>query len=223
MTRPPEEPCGSCREFRDLVFHFQAEELSAAERARFEGHLHTCPPCERYLEVEAGFATVLRAGLPRTQAPDALRERVCRSIEQEGKASRPVAPGLRFLTVALLAAAAAFMATLVAPPLFRGVQGQAQLDAARHVVRAATVVDEDCDRAGHTTDQQRNCHARSHFNALRMADGTYWTLSLDAPEARQLVADVEMRGHRIVVEGDLYAPIRTLHLTRWREMHGGTL
>ena len=217
-----EPECGTCRKFRDLVCHYQAEELPAAQRARFEEHLHACPPCAGYLEVEAGFVRVLRAGLARAEAPASLRERVSRSIEQQS-AGKWRAPRRRFLAIAALAAAVAFGVALLAPPLFLGVRGQVDAEAGRHVVRSAVVVDEDCDRAGRTTDEQRHCNARSHLNALRMADGTYWVLSLDVPEARQLMSDVEMRGRRIVVEGELYAPMRTLHLTRWRELHGGTL
>lgn len=222
MDTRSEPECPECKEFRDLVFHFQAEELPAIRRARFEEHLHACEPCAGYLEIEAGFVTVLRAGLSRTQAPDSLRERVSQSIEQEG--AKPArAPMRRFLVIGALAAAVAFGVALVAPPLFRGVQGQEASEGGRFVVRSAVVVDEECDRAGHTTEQQKHCESRSHLNALRMADGTYWVLSLDVPEARALVSDVAMRGRRIVVEGNLYAPMRTLHLTRWRALHGKTL
>jgi hypothetical protein len=103
------------------------------------------------------------------------------------------------------------------------VQGQESAPALRHVVRSAVVVCEECDRAGHAPDEQRRCSARAHFNALRMADGSYWMLSLDGADARRLASDATLRGRRIVVEGELYAPMRTLHLTRWSELHGGDL
>lgn len=223
MDTRSEPECAACREFRDHVFHFQAEEIPAAQRARLEEHLHACPACAGYLEVETGFATVLRAGLARAQAPDSLHERICKSIECERPLARRATAGRRVLVIAALAAAVAFAVALVAPPLFRGVSGRDEIESGRHVVRSVVVVDEECDRAGRSTDQQRHCSARSHYNALRIADGTYWVLSLDVPEARQLASDVEMRGRRIVVEGDLYAPMRTLHLARWRELRGGAL
>jgi anti-sigma factor RsiW len=40
----------SCRELVELVTAYREEALSPDERARFEAHLATCPPCVHYVE-----------------------------------------------------------------------------------------------------------------------------------------------------------------------------
>ena len=82
-----------------------------------------------------------------------------------------------------------------------------------HVVHEAIVVDLDCDRAGLTVEQQRKCRHPYHVNVLKLGDGRYWSLSLDRETGRRLALDRELRGHRMRVEGDLYARINTIGLT----------
>lgn len=40
----------SCRDLVELVTEYLERTLPAPDRARFEEHLATCPPCEAYLE-----------------------------------------------------------------------------------------------------------------------------------------------------------------------------
>jgi len=58
-----------CEEVVELVNEYLGHALSAAERAAFEAHLATCPPCSAYL---AQMKTVLRlAGSLGQAAPQA--------------------------------------------------------------------------------------------------------------------------------------------------------
>jgi len=220
----PKQAAGGtpCRSFRDQVFHFQADELSGAERVRLEEHLHECPSCARYLEVERGFATLLRRRLAPAPAPAALRERVREALARETEEARPRRARRRAAGWILATAATVAFAT-IAYSLLARLEAPAPDAASRHVVRVATVVDEECDRAGRTAEQQRGCTKGSHLNALKLADGSYWSLSLDDLRGRELVADAGLRGRKIFVEGEFYGPIRTLHVTRWSEVDPGRL
>jgi mycothiol system anti-sigma-R factor len=212
-----------CRSFRDQVFHFQADELSSEERVLLEEHLHACPPCARYLEVEESFAALLRRRLAPAPAPAALRDRVREALARESEQARPRRARRKAMRWALAFAAASVAFAAVAYSILERLQAPVPETGARHVVRVATVVDEECDRAGHTAEEQRRCGKGSHLNALKLADGSYWSLSLDDPRGRELVADAALRGRRILVEGDYYGPIRTLHVTRWNAMSRGAI
>jgi hypothetical protein len=81
-----------------------------------------------------------------------------------------------------------------------------------------TVVDHDCARAGRTFDQQRKCRMPHHLNALLARDGKYWSISLDREIYKMLLLDPELRGHRLMVDGDLYSAIRTLRIREYRDL-----
>lgn len=216
MSSHEEAEHAACRVFRDQVFHFQADEIPSREREPLEAHLDACPACARYLRVEEAFAGCLRRRFAPEIAPETLRRRVQVALDAQTAA----APRRRLRSggwIALSVAAATVAAAAFLAPLASRRGGEtAGVEAGRHVVRSAMVVDEDCDRAGVPVASQRDCRQPSHLNVLRMADGAYWSLSLDVPEARAIVADAALRGRTVMVEGDLYPSIRTLRLTRWR-------
>ena len=57
MNRPVD-----CRSFREKLVHFQADELPAADRQRFQDHLDGCADCARRLEIEDQFLRGLKDG-----------------------------------------------------------------------------------------------------------------------------------------------------------------
>jgi hypothetical protein len=204
----------NCVVFRSFVCHFQAGELAEQDRSRLHEHMDGCPPCAQYLAIEEAFVLTLQSRIPRQACPDGLESKVREAL----LAHCDVAPATerRFSprTVWSLAAAAAFVGVLpfAAMMLARGAKADPALPV--HVVRPAMLVDEDCDRAGFSIEEQRRCKTTSHLNAWKLDDGTYWSLSTEDAMARSLVADTEQRGRRFVVEGDYYPQIRTIHLTR---------
>ena len=40
----------TCREFIDFLMQYLGNELTAAERVRFDAHLAECPSCESYMK-----------------------------------------------------------------------------------------------------------------------------------------------------------------------------
>lgn len=215
MTRTCVPDTVECAVFRDFVYHYQANELLEADRGKLQQHLDSCECCARYLEVEESFARALRLRLSRIEAPEGLHARLKEALN----GLRP-APARRwtwlFSPLAAVAAASILVIALLVSSRV-GSRAGARAGNAVHVVRAAMIVDEDCDRAGFPIGHQRRCRKASHLNALKLADGTYWTLGLGEREAREILVDVTQRGRRVVVEGDLYPAIRTLRITGLRD------
>jgi anti-sigma factor RsiW len=202
-----------CSTFRRSIHHFQADELSAAERAAVESHLDNCAACARALEVEEGFLRGLRSRRPRAEAPSGLEARVRAALARE--APDP-APSAWYRGPWLAAAAAALLlALLLVPGLGRPREGGWSPAAGVVPVTGVEVmiVDLECDRAGMSIEQQRNCRARHHINALKTADGRYWHISPDQADYGKMIADPQIRGRRLVVDGDYYPGINTLRIT----------
>lgn len=61
-----EKSLDRCQEVVELVNEYLGHALSAADRAAFEAHLATCPPCSTYL---AQMQTVLELAGSLGQAP----------------------------------------------------------------------------------------------------------------------------------------------------------
>jgi anti-sigma factor (TIGR02949 family) len=193
-----------CRRFERDLFHFQAGELPEDEQRALADHVDGCPGCARRLEVEDGFLRGLKGRLGREEAPPELRVRVREALENQAAPRR--SPGWLRTPWLVPAAAALLLAVLLIPamPPWAGVM---------HVEREVTVVDIDCEGAGRTLEEQRLCAHPHHLNALKVGPDQYWNISLQQEAGRRLVADREMRGHRVLVTGDLYTSIRTLHVT----------
>jgi mycothiol system anti-sigma-R factor len=211
---------GECRTFRDSIYHYLDNELHESERSRLQQHLDGCPGCGRYLEFEDRFSGSLRARLPRLGAPEGLLDRVTSALDREGASRRRRSRVRTYVGAAGFMAAAGVLVALGLPGRWFGSSAGSP---PVHVVREVTVVDEECDRAGISAERQRGCKKADHLNALKLKDGSYWNLSLDGPEARHIAAEPLDRGRRLVVEGDLYTPIRTLHVTHVRDPGGGSL
>jgi anti-sigma factor (TIGR02949 family) len=203
MTDKQDKKNPVCRKFGRDLYHFQAGELPEGEQQALARHIDACPGCARQLEVEDALLSGLRRRLDRTEAPPELRARI--GVALQGGASgrgASVWSGIPWL----LPAAAALLLVLVIVPAMPS-WGVAQVDG------EAVVVDLDCEAAGYTLRQQRQCTHPRHLNALKLDSGTYWNISIDDELGRDLVVDREMRGHRLRVVGELYTGIRTLHLT----------
>ena len=72
----------TCRELVDFLGDYVAEELPAAERARFDAHLGECPECIAYLN---GYRATIRLGKgafahPDDPVPETVPEKLVRAI-----------------------------------------------------------------------------------------------------------------------------------------------
>jgi len=196
----------NCSHFKRSLYHFQADELPHEARESCEEHLTACPPCARLHEVEAGLLRGLKAKMVRCEAPPGLETRIRATLQDAGAGRSGSAAWLRSPWFAAVAASL-LLAVMVFPSsdLYR-------TSSAVRVSEVVTLVDRACDLAGRTHQEQRSCSHPKHLNALRLANGRYWDLSLDHDESRQLVTDRETRGTRMRVEGLLYERIHTLQL-----------
>lgn len=195
-----------CEKFRARIYHFQAGEMSEELRQSWLDHLERCAPCARRAEAEQSFGRFLRSRLRRQPAPPSLAARVRAALD-----AQVAGPRLRWWT--FVPAAATLVLALVLGALLSG-RGPEALRAGEvvRVERAATIVDLHCDRAGMSLEYQLRCRHPAHFNALRVADGQYWNLSLDQESAQEIVMDRARRGERVMVAGDYYPALGTLRI-----------
>jgi anti-sigma factor (TIGR02949 family) len=199
----PRDRAFECRVFELNLYHFQADELSAAERLPLQEHLEGCESCARRLELEEELLRCLKLRLRTAAAPSELQGRVRSALHQ----ARGV-PGRRGSWVPLAAVAAAMLLLVL---FVAGPSGQLGARATG-LAREVTLVDLDCDRAGVSLDQQRRCNHPHHVNALRLANGEHWSLSLDGQDARLLAMRRDLRGHRLRIQGDFVPALRALRL-----------
>ena len=207
MTRPKLDKAMNCNAFKRDLYHFQADELPAAERAACLEHLNACAPCAALLEVEQGLLRGLRSRLVPAMPPPGLETRVREQLRQARQSSRPGLDWVRRPWFAALAASV-LLALLLIPTADLGSSSLSR------VTRVVTVVDFDCDKAGRSLGQQRVCTHPRHLNALKLDDGRYWQISLDHEVGRELTTDRTIRGSRMRVEGWFYERIRTLQVDR---------
>jgi hypothetical protein len=204
-----------CRTFREFVFHFQADELSQADRSRLQAHVDGCDCCARYLEVEDGFLRGLRARLAAPPPPPGLEARLRGSLSSlagsRGGGARPAGPFWASLAAALL------LAALLVVGFSPGTGDDLSPAVPVPVIQEAVVVDLVCDEAGASFERQRRCRHPKHVNALKLPDGTYWAVLLEGEVCRKLVLDPQERGRRLVVEGFYYPAIRTVELVAVRD------
>lgn len=201
------------------MHHFQADEMPESERGLFQAHLDACADCARVLEIEDGLLRALKARLPRAEPPPGLEQRIRDALRAE--APDPGLPAWHRTPWFAAAAAAVLLALLLVPGLGRPLDGG--WTPAGGVLQVAgmkvVVVDLDCDRAGMSIERQRRCAARHHINALKTADGRYLYISPDHKDYGRLIGDPEMRGRRLVVDGDYYPGINTLRITWSRSVN----
>ena len=200
----------NCKSFQDQIFVFQADELTGGEREACQRHLDTCEACASRLRVEDALLSALKAKLSRTPAPPGLETRVRAALREQANPAVHV-PWYRASWFAATAAAVILMAVLV-PSLV--VDSPTDDDGPGVLVHEEVmVVDRDCDLAGVGISCQRGCTHPHHINALKLADGSYWTINSEDAEFRYLLLDREVRGERLVVRGRLYPDIETVRLT----------
>ncbi|NIM63568.1 MAG: hypothetical protein GTN89_03710 [Acidobacteria bacterium] len=196
----------NCSAFKRDLYHFQAEELSPAERAACLDHADLCAPCARLLEVEQGLLRGLKARLTASPHPPGLETRIREQLREAGRARQPGIGWVRRPWFAALAASV-LLAVLVLPQFDSGPSPVTRVGP-----RIVTVVDFDCDKFGADFGQQRLCTHPRHLNALKLEDGGYWQISADGEVGRELITDRDLRGTRMRVEGWLYERIHTLQV-----------
>ncbi len=206
-----------CPVFREWVYHLQADELAEPDRETLLEHVERCGSCERLLEVEDALLRALKRRLPRDEAPAGLEVRIRESLAAEAPAT-PHGGGswLRTRGASALAATLLLAALVVPSILDRATPGE-WVGSKVRVVRPATIVDHDCDAAGRTLSEQRECRNARHINVLKISDDTYWNVNLDHPSARDIVLEPSQRGRRIVVEADFYPELHAVRLIRVRD------
>ena len=153
----------------------------------------------------------------RAPAPVGLEDRVRAALREETRSDGSLG---WFRAQWLVPAVAALILAILLIPTLQGLggAGSTMLAAVVQIEEEVTVVDLDCDRAGRTLAEQRLCRHPLHLNALKVAEDRYWNVSLDQALSRRLVADEEMRGHRLLVSGDLYTRIRTLRVSDYSDL-----
>jgi hypothetical protein len=209
----------TCGEFRDQLFHFQADELPEEVRTRLQEHLNRCGDCASRLELENRLLASLKSALPREKASAGLDARIRQALagsgagDSGGQVVGMPRPWWKHPAVAALAAVF-LLAALITPVLVtRNLVPEP-------AVFTGTIVDFDCDRAGMPLELQRRCTARSHLNALKLDDGAYVHFNDHQADYRNLVSDLEMRGHRVTVHGTLHPEIRTLEIVGLEDLTG---
>jgi len=200
----------NCKSFQDQIFLFQADELTGEEREACQRHLDLCEPCASRLRVEETLLRALKSKLPRTPAPPGLQTRVRAALREQADSKARV-PWFRTPWFAATAAAFLLMVVLV-PSLV--VETPPDQGGPGVVVREEVmVVDRDCDQAGVGIPGQRGCKHPHHINALKLADGSYWSISSDDADFRYLLLDRDVRGERLVVQGRLFEDTDTIRVT----------
>lgn len=207
----------NCNVFKKSIYHFQAEELSADERAAMQQHLNGCPPCAERLEFESGMLDGLKGRLQAIPAPPGLETRVRAELAQQAGGSAGALGWLRTPWFAALAASM-LLAMLLIP-----IGGAPEQRAVEQVSELVTVVDRECDRKGADLADQRGCRHPRHLNALKRADGSYLNVSLEGELGRKMITDREMRGHRLRVEGLLFPRIETLKIDQLDDLGTGNV
>lgn len=199
----------NCKNFRDLLYLFQDDELGAAERDACQEHVNACDACSRLLLAEGVMLRAVKAKLTRAPAPPGLEARIRAALRVQAGAGARL-PWYRAPWFAAAAAAGLLLAVLV-PTLVGGLE-VAPHGPAVPVHAEVVVVDRDCDRAGHGLDAQRRCAHPLHINALKTADGAYWTISPDQTDYRYLLLDRAVRGTTLVIDGELYEDAMIIRL-----------
>jgi hypothetical protein len=214
----------TCDTFRRAVFHFQLDELPHDERVGLQEHLSACERCGRLLEVEDVFLAGLKARMAPAEAPPGLETRIRASLREAASPRRGgVVSWLRAPWFAATAASL-LLAALLVPGIVDGPGVDADPPAgAIHVLMQATLVDRECDRAGHSFADQRRCAHPDHVNALKLPDGAYWLIGETPVDGIQLATDRDLRGHRFRVEGDYDPLARTVRLQDVRDLGLDTL
>lgn len=199
----------NCNSFKDQIFLFQADELSREDHEACQRHLDTCEACAGRLRAEESLLRVLKAKLPRTPAPPGLETRIRAALREQ---AAPVArvPWYRASWFAATAAAVLLMAALVPSLVISPPEGDTP---GLPIHEEVMVVDLDCDQAGYGLAAQRGCTHPYHINALKRADGSYWSISAEEADFRYLLLDRDVRGRQLMVRGRLYPDNHTVRLT----------
>jgi len=204
----------NCSVFKRDLYHFQADELPAAERAAYIEHAGACAQCAALMEVEEGLLRGLKIRLTPGPLPPGLETRIREQLRRSTRSSRPGLDWVRKPWFAAIAAST-LLAVLVLPNNLRPSPSPARSLAP--VSRVVTVVDFNCDRAGRPYEQQRLCADHTHLNALKLEEGGYWQIGSDRQAGRELITDRAIRGARMRVEGLFFERTRTLHVERAAE------
>lgn len=212
----PGQPSADCSAVSLQIFHYQADELPPAERRAVRTHLDMCPACSRRLAVEDELLCALRTRLRRRDPAPELRPRVLAALWESSPVRRSRGLWRAWLGAAALCATLGVAISGMAGALPE--EGRVGRTACQQVREVAVVVDLICDRAGKPMRQQRSCREQLHVNGLRLSEGQYWSLLVDASNAREVALDPEMRGHRLRVGGELLREFNSLRLTQFEDL-----
>lgn len=218
MSLPPRPNEPGCHRLAERLVPLLDDALEEGELAAVAEHLERCPRCARRVEVERAFDRALRARLRRSQPPAELFSRVRAALAREAPTVRE-SPWRWARATGFAAAAASLVLVLLVLPLVGSGPGR-RLGSAGPVwlVREAVVVDTVCDGAGLSLEQQRACRDEAHLNGLRCPDGRTWAVVLTDGRLRALVLDPELRGRRLVVEGEFHPASGSVRVERWSEV-----
>lgn len=209
----------TCQVFREELFLFQSDEMSEGDRAVLQEHLNLCEDCAGLLELTDRLLASVKEALPREPAPAGLESRIRSALadvhtEAAGGQVVPLRRSWWKDPVVAAMAAVFLLAALITPVLMNR-------DIVPDVaVFTGTIVDFECDQAGLPLEMQRNCRARDHLNALKLDEGDYVHFNIHQTGYRNLVSDLDVRGRRVTVHGNLHPEIRTLEIIGVEELSG---
>jgi anti-sigma factor (TIGR02949 family) len=207
-----------CAEAAERIVPFLGGALPEEEAAALARHLDGCPGCSRRVDWERSFDRAVGERLRRTNPPAGLADRVRAALEREAPTVREAPWRWAFSSGTAAAAASVLLALLVLPFVGGGPAGGPAEAGPVRLVREAVVVDNVCDREGLSYAEQRACWNEDHLNGLRCKDGRTWAIVLTDGGFRSLVFDRELRGRRLLVEGEFHSASGSVRIVRWKEV-----
>jgi mycothiol system anti-sigma-R factor len=66
----------NCTDCLEKLDRYVDRELTEQELEEVKGHLHECPPCDQYYQLEVGLKRLVKVCCDQGQAPAQLRERL---------------------------------------------------------------------------------------------------------------------------------------------------
>ena len=105
-----------CKTIDTLAMAYLDDELAAEERHELEAHLTECASCRSTLEQERADRSMIRRALAVPAAPDMLRARIHRSLDEQDRAETKATRrrlSSYLLLISAIAAAVAVIAMFV--------------------------------------------------------------------------------------------------------------
>lgn len=194
-----------CDEIREILTAFLDDELPTEASHRVQEHLDACEACTSYAGFEESFTSVMRARLPRLQAPESLMPRVRAQLDE---AERTPSPWYRGRLIGLAAAAVIVILLLPAGVSLRNLMtGQTETGHLHSI--AGVLVCFECEKEGVPIEAQRNCTVAGHQTGLRCPHTGLWHIVANEVSAG-LMTEPGLRGREVVLESRTLDEIRYL-------------